>query len=113
MSFFRREKTREQVVNVEGNVTWQVTYDVAAKMYIGVCPELNLNAIGDTWIEFQQIAHESMAALFLDLVRAGEFESYVRQHGWRSQPLPQPGISPRFDIPFETRKVPELNVAYA
>jgi hypothetical protein len=111
--FGRNKTAREQLVRVEGNVTWQVAYDVAAKVYVGVCPQLNLNAIGDTWIEFQQIASESMAALFLDLVHAGEFETFVSKHGWHAQPLPQPGITPRFDIPFETRKVPELNAAYA
>lgn len=112
--FFGRDKTaREEVVRVEGSVQWQVMYDVAAKIYVGICPDLNLNAAGATWLEFQQVAGETMAALFADLVQHGEFDSFARGHGWRYTALPRPGVHPRFDIPFEPRLVPELTTAYA
>lgn len=110
---FGRNRVREMVVKIEGKVQWQVMYDHRAKVYIGVCPMLNLNAIGDTWIEFTQVANDAMGGLFLDLVRTNEFDAFMRERGWRSGPLPPSGVTPRFDLPFEPQVVPELSAAYA
>jgi hypothetical protein len=110
---FGHNKAREMVVKIEGKVQWQVMYDQKAKVYIGVCPMLNLNAIGDTWIDFAQVANEAMGGLFLDLVQSNEFEAFMRAHGWHWSPLPPPGVTPRFDLPFEPQIVPELSAAYA
>lgn len=115
MSFFGRKEREapEQTIRVEGSVRWEVMYDVAAKMYVGICHDLNLNAAGATWIEFQEVASETMAALFVDIAHHGELEEFARTHGWRFSALPRPGVRPRFDIPFEPRLVPELTAAYA
>lgn len=110
MSLFGKKHV---IVRIEAQVLWLVTYDQDAKVYMGVCQALNLNAIGDTFIDFQECANEAMHALFSDLVRSGDFAGFLRTHGWQSTPLPERGEMPRFDIPYETRQVPELTAAFA
>lgn len=114
MSLFRRDKAIQQVVHVEAKVQWEVAFDPDAKVWMGACRMLNLNAIGDTWIEFQECANDALGALLLDLFRSGEFEGFMRANGWTSSPLPARG-TPRFDVPFEVQRtrVQELVAAHA
>ena len=105
MAIFRKKV----LVRIEAQVQWIAKYDVEARVYMGLCPALNLNAIGDTWIDFQECANEAMGALFMDLFRSGEFVQFMRVKGWQFSPLPAAGSAPRFDIPFETRQVSELS----
>jgi hypothetical protein len=93
-----------QIIQIEANVQWEVAFDPDAKVYMGVCRALNLNAIGDTWIEFQECANDALNALLLDLFRSGEFEGFMRTHGWRPSSVPVPGSTPRFDVPFMMQK---------
>ena len=114
--FFRKDKTaRQVVVRVEGNIQWEVARDPDTNVYIGVCRALNLNAIGDTWIEFQECANEALGALLLDLLRSGEFDAFMHANGWRSTALPGPGVTPRFDVPFDVQRTQmrELVAAHA
>lgn len=115
MVFFGRNRTAQQVVHVEAKVQWEVAFDPDAQVYMGVCRMLNLNAMGDTWIEFQQYANDALTALLLDLFQSGEFEGFMRANGWTSSPLPERGTTPRFDIPFEVQRtrVKELVAEHA
>ena len=38
-------------VQIQAQVAWNFAYDAGAGVYVGVCPALNLHAIGDTWSE--------------------------------------------------------------
>ena len=113
MSIFRNEKPVEQVVHIQGNVHWEVAFDTNAKVYIGLCRMLNLNAIGETWIDFQQSANDAMGALFSDLFQSGEFEKFMQANGWHSSTLPQRGTTPRFDMPFAVQRTDRVQELYA
>jgi hypothetical protein len=108
MSLFKKQVP----VRIEAQVTWHYKYDAEARVYMGICPALNLNAIGDTWIDFQDCVNDAMGALFRDLFRDGEFEQFMRSKGWQSGPLPV-GATPRFDIPYDTRQTQELSANLA
>lgn len=71
-------------MQIQGNVRWEVAFEPDAKVYVGVCRMLNLNAIGDTWIDFQDCAADAMGALFLDLFMSGDFEGFMRANGWNT-----------------------------
>lgn len=90
------------LVQVEADLVWQVVRNQTTGRFIGVCRPLNINAVGDTWGEFQEAANEAIQVLFADLFKEGELEEFLRRHGWRAlTPLPARGsASPRFDVPF-------------
>lgn len=91
------------VVQLEAtNLVWQGMRDPDTGQWIGVCNALNLNAIGDTWMDLQACAAEAITLLLLDLFEDGELDAFLREHGWRKlTPLPRPGTAqPAFDVPF-------------
>lgn len=89
-------------IEIQANVTWQVATDLESGTYIGVCPALNLNAIGDTWAEFVQCANEATTLLFEDLFNKNELDAFLRRNGWAPKaPLPAPGSKVKFDVPFD------------
>lgn len=92
---------RQVTVNFETSVPWKVTRDPDSGTWIGVCIPLNLNAIGDTWIEFAQCASEAMELLFQGLFETGELQAFFRENGWTQTQLPAPGTTPRFDVPLQ------------
>ena len=96
---------KQVLVRIEAKLEWKVMRDPESGAWIGACPALNLNAVGDTWIDFQQCADETLDLLLRDLFNTGELHAFLREHGWRSvNELPPPGTHVRFDVPFETRR---------
>jgi hypothetical protein len=93
---------RQILVQIDAQLAWQVAHNPIEGRYIGVCKPLNLNAVGDTWVEFTECANEAMQLLFEDLFEQGELEAFLRNHGWSPRtPLPAVGHArPRFDVPF-------------
>ncbi len=89
------------LVRVETNVSWRVAFDAQARVYVGVCDMLNLNAIGDTWSEFQECANEAMALLFQDLFECNELDAFLLRNGWKLMATPPPGHEPVFDVPWD------------
>lgn len=90
------------LVKIEGRVEWKYAIDPASGAYMGICPALNLNAIGDTWEELAECANETTGLLMSALLERGEFDAFLRQHGWKAQsptPLRQ-DTAVRFDIPL-------------
>lgn len=97
---------RQIMVKFESSVPWKVARDPESGTWIGVCDALNLNAVGDTWIEFAQCASEAMELLFQDLFESGELEGFFRENGWvQAVNLPAPGTTPRFDVPINPSEV--------
>jgi predicted RNase H-like HicB family nuclease len=100
--FFRPARTI--TVRIDAKVQWSFAQDPDSGEWIGVCPDLNLNAVGDTFAELQQCVSEAMELLFLDLFREGQLEVFLRKHGWTPQiKLPKQGSTPRFDTSYVTR----------
>ncbi|KKM70313.1 hypothetical protein LCGC14_1442010 [marine sediment metagenome] len=90
------------VVKIEANIQWKMHRDPETHTFTGVCEALHLNAVGDTWKEFQECANEAMELLFVDLFEDGELEQFLRINGWQLlTPLPARGQpEPQFDVPF-------------
>jgi hypothetical protein len=93
---------QQVTVTIQGNIQWAVTKDPESGAWVGVCPLLNLNAVGDDWLDLQRYINEAMALLFIDLFETGELGAYLVAHGWTAdQPLPEPGSRPRFEVPYD------------
>ena len=91
------------LVRIEANLIWKVALDAQAQVYVGTCEPLNLNAMGNTWAEFQECANEAIGLLLADLFEDNELEGFMRQNGWALlSEMPPPGRTPQFDVPFGT-----------
>jgi predicted RNase H-like HicB family nuclease len=107
---------KELVQIVAAGVVWRVARDPHSGEYIGFCDVLNLNAVGDTWEDFQACANEAIEVLFRDLYRENEVEDFLRERGWKLVgEMPKSRRAPRFDVPFgiEHRPFAELTPARA
>ena len=92
-------------VKIKANITWQMAHDEQSGMWIGACPALNLNALGETWIELQENASEALGLLLQDLFLENELEGFLRDRGWRSMTeIPPPGSKLNFDVPFSAEQ---------
>lgn len=105
MLFGRRDEVR---VHITAALTWEVVQDPHTHQYIGVCRALNLNAMGGSWVEFQECANEAMQLLFTDLFEDNELDGFLRQNGWRMAGEVQPGRTPIFDVPTDITQVSEM-----
>lgn len=103
-------KKKVAVVTIQANVGWKVSRDPRTGTYMGVCEALNLNAIGDTWEEFQECANEAIDLLFTDLFEDSEFDAFLRDRGWRTLgDLPSKGEKPRFEVPSSLEYTERFN----
>lgn len=78
-----------------------------------MCPQLNINAAGDSWTELLEAMGEATALLFASLLESGELHAFLRAQGWQAVgPLPSPDARRvKFDVPFnlsQARSVREL-----
>lgn len=103
-------KPQQVLVQVDANLAWEVFQDPQSGRWIGVCRPLNLNAVGETWIDFQQAAAEALQLLLIDLFEDGELEAFLRHNNWHPKTaLPAPGTAvPRFDVPFSVERKTRL-----
>lgn len=93
---------KPQIVRIKAELVWHVVRDAESGEFVGVCPPLNLNAIGETFHEFLECASEVIGLLFADLFEDGELEAFLRQNGWSLiDKLPTGGRTPSFDVPYE------------
>ena len=93
--------TAEVVVRIRAtNIVWRGVQDPKTGHWIGVCDALNLNAVGDTYLELQACANEAVALLMTDLFETGELEAFLRRNGWTpGGQLPHTGARVAFDVP--------------
>lgn len=104
------------IVRIDAYVPWHVARDPDSGRWIGVCPALRINVLGDTWKEFQNYANEAVEGLFGDLYEDGELEAFLDARGWLLwSELPGPGLVPRFDVPFviEQHEIADILTAIA
>lgn len=102
-------------VEVQANVEWQIGYDERGGVWLGICTPLNLNAMGDTQEDLAAAIGETMHLLMLDLLKDGELEAFLREHGWRlNQALPPPSRKVQFHVPYRqiNRNVRDLVAAH-
>ncbi|MCX6069409.1 MAG: hypothetical protein NTU91_00910 [Chloroflexi bacterium] len=99
------KKGQPVVVHIQATVPWELAQAPLDGHWFGVCRPLNLNAIGDTWAEFQECANEAIQLLLQDLLGGGELEAFLQRNGWRTAAaLPAPGTKVRFDFPMAAQQ---------
>jgi hypothetical protein len=102
MAWFQR---KTELVQIEANLTWEVFRDPKTGRFIGVCRALNVNAVGDTWGEFQEAANETLQMLLAVLHKEGKLDAFLRRKGWSVMGRPPtPGTTPRFEVPFSLER---------
>ena len=100
---------KQVVVQIKTKLTWLVARDPDSGMYVGFCEAMSLNALGETFVEFQEAANEALSLLLDDLFESGELEAFLRRKGWETaQPLPVADGTPTFDVPFDLQNVARL-----
>ena len=106
--------SKEMSVQINANVMWQATYDPEAGSWIGVCPDLNLNAVGDSYGQLLECAVDAMQLLFEDLLAEHELEAFRRRHGWAlAEEVGAEQEQVRFDVPFSVERVTPQAMALA
>ena len=93
-------------VPIQAKVFWVVAQDKRSHYWVAQCPPLQIVAEGKTFSELTEVIDECLQALFSELVQTGDFESFLREHGWKAMtPLPTNArTSVRFDIPYELQR---------
>ena len=101
------------IVYIDASVAWHVGHDPERGRWYGVCPDLNLNASGDTQFDMLECAGEAVQLLFEDLVEDDELDAFLEERGWtKANPKesstpkfvdPEESSTPKFDVPFEMK----------
>jgi len=73
------------IVETNGPVEWQVNLS-SPRQWIGVCEPLGLTAEGDSLDDLRQNIERSIQRLMEHLNSTGEFDSFLRERGWRGMP---------------------------
>lgn len=94
------------IVRIQGNVLWEVARALSTGRFVGLCRELNLNAVGDTWAKFRECANDAIQMLLVALFKEGELKKLLLAKGWHAlSPVPKRGSAiPKFDVPFSLQR---------
>ena len=90
------------IVETDGPVRWHVNL-TSSGQWIGVCEALGLTAKGKSLDDLRQSVEWSIQRLMEELTSMGEFDSFLRDRGWRGMPgvgkPPQNGA--QYQIPIQ------------
>ena len=93
---------------------WVYTVNRETGHWIGVCEPLKLTITADNPQEFYESIREGMNSFFKELLSTGDFDHFLRDHGWQAiTPIPQRRRDLYFDVPLNTRRVPEHDLQEA
>jgi predicted RNase H-like HicB family nuclease len=92
-------------IEVKGQVQWNVGQSAAGN-WIGVCEPLKMTMEGETLDDLQQNIRQSLQLLMEDLMKNGELEAFLREHGWRAIPGPHQHGSVEFQVPYQLVRQP-------
>ena len=91
------------VVQVQAQIQWEFYQDPISKRWIAICRPLKLVLEADTNTELRENIEDSLNLFMRSIFADGQFEQFMREHGWVAQNLPR-NVDPRtikFDIPIE------------
>jgi hypothetical protein len=86
----------------KSGIPWKAFRDEATGEWIGVCDALGVTTHGDDWAELMSVSKEIQQTLFSNLLRSGELNRFLLQHGWIpiDEIPPQPSDEElNFDLP--------------
>lgn len=91
------------MVRVDGQAAWRAFRSAKSDRWIAICDSMKLTAEADTWAELLETISETLELVVTDLVKSGDFERFLKEHGWRLQQKLPPKTrlaDAHFDIPF-------------
>ena len=80
--------TTVTVINIEGQVQWEIGRDGRSGDIVAVCKPLGMVMHGKDVLDLQTGINDSLNLLFRNLLRSGELEAFLRAHGWKAGQLP-------------------------
>lgn len=97
------------VVQVQAQILWEFYQDPVSSRWIAVCKPLAITLEADTHTELRENIEDALALFMRSIFKDGQFDKFMRQHGWKAQNLPQNVATNdvKFDVPIElvARKV--------
>lgn len=88
------------IVKIQGNVEWRGVRSRGGQ-WVAVCQPLGLTIQSDTWAHLMEDIAETMNAMFIDLLKSGDLERFLRDRGWGTTgPIPVRKRDLWFDVPF-------------
>ena len=99
---------------IETQLLWKYAQNRQSGNWVAVCEELHMAVEGDSFRDLVETINESTDHVFSDLLSTGRLETFLRAHGWTLvSEIPSRTRNPRFDIPFDTRRVNERDLEAA
>ena len=90
----------QNIVRVDGNVQWRWIIGKSGE-YVAVCDPLQLTLQAATWAELMEDTADVLNAIFKDLMKSNELDTFLRDKGWNligQIPLQREDVT--FDVPF-------------
>lgn len=90
-------------IDVKAQLLWKAHRDPSSQYWVAVCDAIKLAAEGETWDDLQEMVADELRSLFVDLLREGELDAFLRDRGWTLvSPVPMPAAQDnvKFDIPW-------------
>ena len=89
------------IVQIEAKLEWSVRQDQKSGELIAVCNAINLVMTGSDREDLDANIRDTLQSFFRTLVRFGEMEKFLVQHGWKSSKMPSPTDVRVDDIDFQ------------
>ena len=95
----------QTVITVESTIQWRFAQDPASGRWIAICDPLRLTIEADSSSELRENIEDALQLFMRSLLRSGDFERFLQEHGWRKHMVglltdPTTG-DVRFDVPIE------------
>jgi len=91
-------------IQVNGRVQWAVSRSPEGE-FVALCAPLGLAMQGSSLDDLYANISEAVQLVMNDLLRAGELDQFLRDHGWTAMPFAPNqviGVAPvAFDVPIE------------
>jgi len=103
------------VVQIDGKLKWIYAVHRKSGHFVGICDSLKLTVNADTPQEFYESMREGVNSFFKELLSTGDLDRFLKDQGWRAiTPIPERRSSGLyFDMPLNTRRVPERDLEEA
>jgi hypothetical protein len=102
----KAKRTAAATVSIRGDLTWTWSRTKRGN-YVAVCEPIGQTVQAEEFGELLETIGEALGSTFTELLSTGDFETFLREHGWScAQPPPSPvQKNIRFDIPFDLKGV--------
>lgn len=92
------------IININAKLAWSIHTDRESRELIAACAPLGLVMHGKDVPDLQASINETLNLLFRNLMKEGELDAFLCQHGWSKAEVPielNDGSEPSFNVPWE------------